>query len=252
MVVKCRICGKECNALGSHVRIHNLTIKEYRNLYPDAETISEESRKNYGSASKKNWDNPEIRKSQLERLKSYSNSEENKERLRKHNRDSKFIESQKERLSKLASDTNRRLWESDYDACRERATKNALWAARTSCVTKIQIKVADYLKDKGIKYSLEKYFTVNGRRVRVDIYLEELDLIIEVNGNYWHGKPGTPLEEMTRYQRQGYERDRYKESIFEDKLLFLWEEDIHSGKYESQIDEFIAIGHVKSGELLET
>lgn len=254
-MIKCKICGKEYKALGIHLKFtHKISVTEYLDIYPNSPTLSEESKKAYGDAKKKNWQDPDFRKFQLERLNSYSNSEENKERLREHNRDKNFIDSQRNRLSKLASDTNRRMWQEDYDTCRERATKNALWAARTSCITKPQKEVADYLRESNVNYSLEKYFIIDSNtRVRVDIYLEDYDLIIEINGNYWHGKPDSCLEDMTYYQRQGYERDRVKESIFGDKLLFLWEDEIWSGEYKLKLDEFIGTrGHVKSGELLET
>lgn len=246
-MVKCEICGKEYKALGIHLKLtHKISVKEYLDDYPGSPVISEESKKAYGDSTKKRWSNPEYRKLQEERLMSYSNSDENKERLRKHNQDPEFIESQRERLSNLATETNKRLWQEDYETCKERATKNALWAARTSCITKPQKEVADYLEESNINYSLEKYFTIDSKRIRVDIYLEDLDLIVEINGNYWHGKPDSPLEDMTYYQRQGYERDRFKESVFKDKLLFLWEDEIWSGSYKSKLGEFIRTrGHVK-------
>lgn len=252
-MVKCKLCEYEYNALGIHLRrIHNISVGEYLEQFPGSPTISEESRKNYGDIGRKNWKDPEIRKSMMESMRPNWDSEENKRRLREHNRDPKFIESQRERLSILATNTNKRMWKEDYETCRERATKNALWAARKSCVTKIQLIVADYLKENNIKYTLEKYFTFSGRRTRVDIYLDDLNLVVEINGLYWHGKPGTPIEEMSDYQREGYERDRFKESVFGNKLLFLWEDEIYSGEFKSKLDEFITIGHVKLGELLET
>lgn len=251
-MVKCNICGNEYNSLGVHLRrSHNVTVSEYQILYPGAKVQSDESRLSRSEGAKKKWKNPEYRDSMIQRLNSYSNSEANKSRLRAQNKDPEFIDSQRERLSKLATDTNKKQWSLNYEECRKRATKNVLWGAKVSSVTCIQRDVARYLETIGIRYSLEKYFTFGEKLVRVDLYLDDLDLVVEVNGNYWHGRPGTPLEEMSNFQREGYERDEFKRSVFGDRVLFLWEDDILSGKYKETLDEFITIGHVKQGELLE-
>ena len=42
--VTCQICGKHFKALGYHVRIHNMTIEEYKAKFPDAKVITAEAR----------------------------------------------------------------------------------------------------------------------------------------------------------------------------------------------------------------
>lgn len=43
-VVKCQICQKTFKTIGLHLRVHNLTCSEYKDLYPDAELWSKDSR----------------------------------------------------------------------------------------------------------------------------------------------------------------------------------------------------------------
>ena len=41
--VTCMICGKHFQALGFHVRKHNMTIEEYKTKFPDAKVITAEA-----------------------------------------------------------------------------------------------------------------------------------------------------------------------------------------------------------------
>ena len=53
--VVCLICGKEFKQLSSHIKVHNISIKQYREKFPNARTISEESHnKRSSSASGEN------------------------------------------------------------------------------------------------------------------------------------------------------------------------------------------------------
>lgn len=40
--VVCLICGKEFKQLSSHIKVHNISINQYRELFPNAKTISDE------------------------------------------------------------------------------------------------------------------------------------------------------------------------------------------------------------------
>ena len=53
--VVCLICGREFEQLSSHIKVHNLSINQYRELFPNAKTISDESHnKRSNSVSGKN------------------------------------------------------------------------------------------------------------------------------------------------------------------------------------------------------
>jgi hypothetical protein len=39
--IPCQVCGREYHVLGKHVRVHGLTIKDYRAKFPGARTASE-------------------------------------------------------------------------------------------------------------------------------------------------------------------------------------------------------------------
>jgi very-short-patch-repair endonuclease len=54
--------------------------------------------------------------------------------------------------------------------------------------TWIEKKVEWWLKKINIHYESQKYFNLGGKRRWVDFYLSEYNLIIEVDGDYWHEK----------------------------------------------------------------
>jgi hypothetical protein len=97
--------------------------------------------------------------------------------------------------------------------------------------------VSEYLTSIGVSHENEVF--VDG--VRVDIYLPTRDLVIEVNGEYFHGDPSREsLQDMTDLQRAGYYRDQKRERLFGKRVLFLWEyRDIYTDQYQGLINSFI-------------
>lgn len=79
-------------------------------------------------------------------------------------------------------------------------------------------------------------------RIYVDIYLPESEQVIEVNGEYWHGKHDISPSDMIDIQIEGYRRDMIRKKIFGDSLLFLWESEIENNTYEDKLLEFLSKG----------
>lgn len=94
-------------------------------------------------------------------------------------------------------------------------------------LTKPQIIINKLLDQLDIKYENEKIF----KYYSVDNYLPEFNLIIEVNGDYWHGNPiiYNP-NELTISQIKSIKRDKAKHNFIKSNyninILYLWEDQI--------------------------
>lgn len=93
-------------------------------------------------------------------------------------------------------------------------------------MTKPHRLVVEKLKELGIKYQCEyplKYYLV-------DIYLSEYDLMIEINGDYWHSNPILGYDTNGLEQKKRIKRDKSKHTYIQNwfgiEVLYLWEKDI--------------------------
>lgn len=89
-------------------------------------------------------------------------------------------------------------------------------------------KVIEMLEELNISYETEEvigYYSV-------DIFIKELNLFIEVMGDYWHGNPlKYKLKELNKVQLKDINRDKRKQTYIKKykgvEILYLWEEDIN-------------------------
>lgn len=142
-----------------------------------------------------------------------------------------------ERSSQVMKDTLARLWQ-DEEYRNKMSIHNSinLKEQGKGVFTRPHRIVSDYLNSIGICHVNEEI--VEG--IRVDIYIPESSLVIEVNGEFWHGYHDMDEEDMSEYQRGGYLRDLRRIKAFGDKVLFLWEnKDIYEGDYKSKIKAYL-------------
>jgi very-short-patch-repair endonuclease len=95
--------------------------------------------------------------------------------------------------------------------------------------TQCQVNVDNLLNNIGVKYKNEKPYDYYA----VDNFLTDSNLIVEVQGDYWHGNPMvyseyTLLNEM---QKKRVKTDKSKKTHIKKKydidILYLWEKDIN-------------------------
>ena len=88
---------------------------------------------------------------------------------------------------------------------------------------KLGCNMLDYL---GIKYETE-YLIDN--KICVDVYIEDYNLIIQWDGNYWHGKDKL-YEELDTRQKKRVDLDKSQDAYFKkcgfNELRF-WEDDVY-------------------------
>ena len=92
-------------------------------------------------------------------------------------------------------------------------------------ITKPQIGVDNILEELNIKYVNE----YNCKYYAIDNYLSDYNLMIEVNGDYFHSNP-LKFTELNQMQIKGITRDKRKRTYIkrykEIDILYLWESDI--------------------------
>jgi hypothetical protein len=247
-MIVCKLCGNEYNALGIHLRMkHKISVDDYLAQFPGAPTMTEESRKAYKASGEKRYSEGNLT-AFINSAKEYAQSEENRKRLIAHNKDPKFIESQRERLSELATKTNKREWQENYEQSKERATRNVLKSLQAKRSPQ-QLIVGEYLESLGYNIEYEKLFiNSENRRMLVDIYLNDFNIAIEINGESGHGDPTKrDPSQWSLHQRDGYERDLVKMDYFKDNLLFIWHSEIKDESYKSKLLEFLSDRSCKIG-----
>ncbi len=110
--------------------------------------------------------------------------------------------------------------------------------------------------EKNIYYSLNSIGCnfkeqVNFSRWRVDFYIESINTIIEVNGDYWHCNPNIFNEENSNNtQKFNFNRDQIKYAYLKSlgyKLCIIWETDIKNniGILDAYLASQIACCHLE-------
>lgn len=244
---KCLICNndRDFHKLGQHVRtIHKISIEEYKEMFPGAETVSQEY-----SEFRSNIIKNEYKEGKM-------NTPDRLRQIKEFNK--KGIEyKQSEEGRKEAADLQKRIWSimSDEEKkCRLKLleSKKKEWMINNpeeflshqsyACskvpiqITSIHKKVSDYLTSIGIDHLNEYY--ING--ANVDIYIPSCNKVIECNGEAWHGNPETmSLEDMSYFQYNGYKRDERRKKLFGDSVLFLWESEILDDSFKDKLGKFL-------------
>ena len=117
--------------------------------------------------------------------------------------------------------------------------------------TSIQLKVNDMLDQLGIKYIREYNITYYS----IDNYLIDSNLMIEVQGDYWHCNPlkyNNSKSLMTQKQYEGIHRDKLKYSYVKNHydldILYLWEHDINNNL---QLCKELILFYIKNRGIIE-
>jgi len=107
--------------------------------------------------------------------------------------------------------------------------------------TTIEIKIDQLLKNYHVPY----FYNHNLGEFVPDFYLPCFNIVIECQGDYWHGNPIKYSDSaLNAMQKNNINRDNRKKQYFIDNgidSLFLWEQDINKnfGTVKEQIERFI-------------
>lgn len=129
----------------------------------------------------------------------------------------------KEDIERKRSETNLKKYGSEYPI-----------HTKFGKITKPELKVQDILNDLNIQYTTQKKIG----RYFFDIYIKNIKLIIEVNGDYWHANPIFYNEsDIIKYPNNiikkasdVWKKDKIKSNCAEKNgfdILYIWENDIN-------------------------
>lgn len=104
--------------------------------------------------------------------------------------------------------------------------------------SKPEIKIQNFLKKLNIDFISHKYITEIKHRYQCDLFIPSMNLIIEIDGDYWHGNIKNPkFKTLNEHQIKAIEKDKIRTKELREKgfkVLRLWESDIE----DMNINEF--------------
>jgi very-short-patch-repair endonuclease len=102
--------------------------------------------------------------------------------------------------------------------------------------TKIELKIQNFLRELMIEYLPHKYMHIE-HQYRCDIFIPDLNLVIEADGNYFHGNPEFfTKDRLNPRQLKQIELDKARTSeLLQEgfKVLRLWENEINKMSIEN-------------------
>ena len=188
----------------SHLKKHDMTCEQYKAMFPDASLgdfsrfdswrNSEENKKHLRNNNEKVYSNLDIVKKMNDNKKAAMNTEQYKKKLSAAMKKYAQTEEGKNRLSNKPVTARMKLsnfqrWVENFGI--EEAIKKQLdWQFKNvlpskSRDTKCELIVADMLAAANITFVRQLHVP----RYYCDFYLPYYNLIIEVNGDYWHANP---------------------------------------------------------------
>jgi len=118
--------------------------------------------------------------------------------------------------------------EENMERARIQAVKNLSDGIMNKTDTSIQILTNKMLNELHIEYDNE----YNCKYVAIDNYLKDYNLMIEVNGQYWHTDPRFYKEINYEMQVKRIKMDKIKHTYIKNnydiEILYLWEDDINN------------------------
>lgn len=109
-----------------------------------------------------------------------------------------------------------------------------------------EILIQNFLKRLNIKFVAHKYMGEIEHAYQCDIFIPSLNIIIEIDGDYWHGNKNNPRYQILNdYQRKRIEVDKIRTNELIEKgyvVLRFWESDIKKDvtKCVDKIEEALA------------
>jgi len=203
---KCEICGKEFKAItNSHLRRHEITTEEYKTRYPDSLLgnfdrfnewrHSDENKKNCQKMTEKVYASEDIKLKRKNRVREATQTKEYKRRQSElmtkiyKNNPEEYVRSRKRTPTSWMKKSNYERWSILYgkdiaDLKMENwIQKNKL--PSNSKDTKPERIFALILDMHNIEYEKQKPV----KKYKCDFYIPKYNLIVEIDGDYWHANP---------------------------------------------------------------
>ena len=226
---------------------------------------SEEHKRKVAEANRKNWENPEFRERMMSR-RNYDYMRGGNNPMKKPDVARKVAEHCSVTMKKKWADPkyrkktieNRDFYKSEEWRRKNSEARKKLWANPEfrekimeniyRCYgTSIELKVKEILDKMGVKYRYQS--TPDGalrgtKRAyhHFDFVIPDKRIVLEVNGDYWHGNPEV-YPNLSERQEKQRERDMELKRLVEERgwrYVEIWEKDIKEGREEEILKEVLA------------
>lgn len=236
-MVICEICKQEYRVIKTaHLTNHGITREEYKLKYPNSMLFSEETKRLNSEISKKLWKDESWAskcKENIKKSKTPEYLEKQSKRFKKMHNDGKFAHiytkernkkisekkiewwnahpEEKERVSKLWIEVKNKMGEDNWKKELQKRNLRNIQKNKSS----FQEKFEEILNENHIKFIAE--YKIDDRFF--DIYLPNKNILIELDGDFWHK---TELTECKYdFQIYNYYNDRLKDKIAKDNDIEL-------------------------------
>jgi len=139
---------------------------------------------------------------------------------------------QKQNLFKIYSQSQKKLQQADPEKYRENKRKGGIASAKNHKKYKmnnLEKDVQKILKELGIEMKYSVIFC----HKQFDFGIRDKKILLEVQGDYWHGNPKI-YTELNDIQKANIENDKYKLELAKKygcKLFYIWETDFRNNDY---------------------
>lgn len=227
-MIQCKLCNKEMKGLTLHlIKKHSITPKQYQELFPGSKMFSDETLNSpmFGGKNlkgKKIGPFSDEHRRKISKAKSqytgWSHSPETIQRMK-----DSWEADRTNRIAITKEAANRpEVKEKQRKAQQERIAKNGYHLKRGKS-TKLEKRIQSLLDNNNITYKREhrSFQKLNGVYRYFDFYLPSQNLIIEVDGEFWHQQPGRieiDLQKEADAKNHGYSFLRLSD-VFSKEIL---------------------------------
>ena len=227
-MISCCVCGRLFQQLQSHIKVHGLTSKEYKTLFPDAALMSQEEkdkisvRMKSGQAIAMAGKSKGCKKPNLSKVmhgnkrglgtNRSAERERYVEQAKKQHREGNFGSWDEARRKRQASIT------------RERWRTGSL---KHNWKPKWELELAEYLEERKLRFLPQFRGISPGCSSKpFDFYLPDYNLLIELQGCFWHGcrRCYNPHPIQVRVMKNDLHKEEFA-SKNRFRLLRIWEHD---------------------------
>lgn len=164
---------------------------------------------------------------------------------------STFSVEKQERIRQKQSQAQKHLQNKDPIAYSKMKAKGGLAVkskATSYEMTKPEIKLYEFLKEHNVDFDYSCIMGSGEKCYQYDFIIHHKRILIEVQGNYWHGDPclynedgSNGKKQLNNIQKKNIERDKLKYQFATDKnftIIYIWESEINNNDF-SKLKEIL-------------
>lgn len=226
-------CMKKLNfqggKFGDYIRGHAAKINGGFYSKEGLEKSAETRREQFASGNRIQW-NKGVSKTEVQ-MKACIEAAQNPERRKKISKKLTGKKKSPDHIAKIKAD-RQKYWSDQENRNAQRIRRSKYMSTHLiKTESKLEKEFQSILNGLGISYIFQ--YIVNG--YNYDFYIPDKNILIEVDGDWWHCNPKLNIQPVYESQKHTIEHDLIKNKIALDngyQLLRFWEQDITSNRFD--------------------